>query len=286
MEKRVIQALYGKERGDLEETLMYRDMLKEMKDLKKPEQILAINLKGQHPDNVFTNLPYDKGSLFLKTLEKAYGTDVFDAFVRKYFADFSWQTITTEQFESYLYTNLVDRYPGKLSHSKIKEWIYKPGYPADGFVPTSAILKNIDGQIAQLKSGSITAQQVDTQNWTVDHWNYLLDALPVDMPKTVLDDLDAQFGLSNSTNLIKTFHWLQFSLQAKYQPAIDKRLGKYLLEQGRIKLTKPLYQEMVKTPEGVAMARTLFAQTKDSLHAIVVWEIQNNVFKKAGISLK
>ena len=284
VEKRVIEKLYGQKWSNLEQTIQHRGLLNELKDLAKPSQILAIDLKGQHPDNVFSEIPYAKGSLFLTTLEHAYGRETFDDFVRQYFKDFAWKTITTEEFETYLYRNLVDKYPGKFSHAAIKEWIYQSGYPKAGFVPQSTELAAIDAQIVQLASGKLPAEQLITSDWTVNHWIYFLQELPTSTPKTTLAALDQKFGLSTSSNLIKEFNWLKFALKADYQPAIDARLRTFLKEQGRIKLTKPLYQEMVKTPKGIELAKSIFAETKSGLHAIVVWEIESNVFKKNKIS--
>ena len=79
--------------------------------------------------------------------------------------------------------------------------------------------------------------------------------------------------------------WLNYALRADYRAAIDKRLRAYLFEQGRIALTKPLYQEMIKTPSGIVLARSLLNETRPFLHPIMVWEIETNVFEKAGIPL-
>ncbi|HYO01746.1 MAG TPA: leukotriene A4 hydrolase C-terminal domain-containing protein [Mycobacterium sp.] len=285
VEKRVVEALYGADRADLERALQYQSLQGDLAELSPPEQVLAIDLRGQHPDNVFTDIPYNKGSLFLTTLEKAYGRDVFDGFVRQYFADFAWQTITTEEFETYLNEKLVDRYPGKLTHDEIREWIHSPGYPAKGYVPTASALAGIDAQRVAFESGSLGAAQIDTTGWTVEHWTYLLQKLSTSLPAARLDALDAKFGLSGSTNLVQVSEWLNYALRAGYQPAIDKRLRAYLFEQGRIKLTKPLYQEMIKTPSGVILARGLLNETRPFLHPIMVWEIEKNVFEKARIPL-
>ena len=42
---------------------------------------------------------------------------------------------------------------------------------------------------------------------------------------------------------------------------------------------------MIKTPSGIVLARGLLNETRPFLHPIMVWEIETNVFKKAGIPL-
>lgn len=286
VEKRVIEKIYGADRADLERAVLYQETMDEMKDLEPAAQKLAINLKGHHPDDVFSEIPYGKGSMFLTTLEHAYGREAFDAFTNQYFKDFTWKTITTEEFERYLYAHLIDKFPGKMSHAKIKEWIYQAGYPKDGYVPSAKGFAPVDAALKQFVDGSITAAQINTEGWTINHWQHFIQSLPTHVAASKLDDLDAQFKLTQSSNLILEYYWLRYALQAKYQAPVTQRLASFLSEQGRIKLTKPLYQEMIKTPEGVKLARQMFAQTRDSLHPIVVWEIESNVFGKNKISLK
>ena len=285
VEKRIIEKTYGTERADLERAVLFKETMDEMKDLEPAAQKLAINLKGKHPDDVFTEVPYGKGSLFLTTLEHVYGRPAFDAFTNQYFKDFAWKTITTEAFENYLYTHLIDKYPGKMSHAKVKEWIYQAGYPKDGFVPSTTAFAAVDAARKSFVKGDLSAAQIDTKDWTINHWQHFIQDLPTTLAASKLDDLDKQFKLSQSSNLILEYYWLRYALQAKYQPAITQRLQSFLSEQGRLKLTKPLYQEMIKTPAGIKLARQMYAATHASLHPIVDWEIKSNVFEKNKIRL-
>ena len=45
------------------------------------DQILHIDLTGRDPDEAMTRIPYEKGALFLTTLEQAFGREQFDAFL-------------------------------------------------------------------------------------------------------------------------------------------------------------------------------------------------------------
>lgn len=46
-----------------------------MKDLGEQSQLtkLVVDLKGVHPDDAFSTVPYEKGSLFLRVLEDYVG---------------------------------------------------------------------------------------------------------------------------------------------------------------------------------------------------------------------
>ena len=51
---------------------------------------------GANPDDAFSDVPYDKGYLFLKMLEDKYGREKFDKFLNQYFSSHAFQTMTTE----------------------------------------------------------------------------------------------------------------------------------------------------------------------------------------------
>ncbi len=81
----------------MEATLGYQDLQDELKSQPPADQILHIDLKGRDPDDGATDIPYEKGSLFLRQVEQAFGRERFDAWLKEYFDHFAFQSITTEQ---------------------------------------------------------------------------------------------------------------------------------------------------------------------------------------------
>ena len=69
-----------------------------MARLEDRDEILYVDLTGRDPDDGFTDVPYEKGALFLLHLEQTFGRERFDQFLRSYFDHFAFQSITTEQF--------------------------------------------------------------------------------------------------------------------------------------------------------------------------------------------
>ena len=85
--------------------LIYRQGLdEELENLKDTpdETKLKLNLKGRNPDDLNSVIAYDKGSLFLRTLEETIGREKFDEFLKNYFQKHAFSTMTTEQFITYL----------------------------------------------------------------------------------------------------------------------------------------------------------------------------------------
>jgi hypothetical protein len=82
-------------------------------------------------------------------------------------------------------------------------------------------------------------------------------------------ELDRALGLTASRNNEVAFQWLLMSLRSGYAPA-NGRLQEFLVSIGRRKYIKPLYEELVKTPEGQARARAIYARARPGYHPIAV----------------
>jgi aminopeptidase N len=111
LERRILEAVYGRPRAEMEAALGLRDLKEEIAGLDDRDEILHIDLKGRDPDDGSTDIPYEKGALFLRHLEETFGRARFDQFLKSYFNHFAFQSITTDQFVAYLQQNLLDKDP-------------------------------------------------------------------------------------------------------------------------------------------------------------------------------
>ncbi|HYN37502.1 MAG TPA: leukotriene A4 hydrolase C-terminal domain-containing protein [Actinomycetota bacterium] len=277
VENRVIEALYGKERADMDLVVNHEDALAEIAGLDPEAQILAIDLRGEHPDAVFTDIPYAKGMLFFKFLEDRVGREAFDSFLRQYFEDFAWGTITTDAFETYLKEGLMAANPDAFNEAEITEWIHQPGYPTFGPVPEAAGYALADETLARLASGDLAPADVDTEGWMIQAQLRLIKGLPLDMDPVSLAEIDAALGLSTTGNIRLAYEWLLFAAKAGYTPALDARFERLMTEQGRIAFTKDLYGEVLAIdPE---RAKAVYAKARPGYHPITAWEV-DQVFEK------
>ncbi|KAI8419933.1 hypothetical protein MSG28_008551 [Choristoneura fumiferana] len=99
-------------------------------DLKptNPLTRLVVELKGVHPDDAFSTVPYEKGSLFLRYLEDLLGgPEVFDDFLRSYLNKFARKSLDTDQFKAYLLDYFKDN--DKLKAVDWNAWLYTSGMP-------------------------------------------------------------------------------------------------------------------------------------------------------------
>lgn len=266
---RIMEMIYGEDRYNMEAVLGYQDLQADIESLEPADQILAIDLRGRNPDDVFSNIPYEKGALFLREIEYKIGRDNFDKFLLSYFERFSFKSITTDEFIAYLDETLLQQYADKLDKSRINAWIFEPGIPEGAPVPESDAFVKVDNSREQWLAGSSRANAIETNDWTVHQWLYFLNNMPERLDEKQLAELDAAFSLTKSKNNEIAHSWLMIAVKNEYKPSYE-RLYNYLTSIGRNKLVKPLYRELSKTPDGKAFAKKAFDEAKPGYHPLTV----------------
>jgi leukotriene A-4 hydrolase/aminopeptidase len=293
LERRILEAVYGRPREEMEAALGLRDLNEEIAALDDRDEILHIDLKGRDPDEGSTDIPYEKGALFLRHLEQTFGRARFDQFLKSYFNHFSFQSITTEQFVGFLKQNLLDRYPALAAKVPVDEWIYKPGVPANAPKPTSPAFAQVELQARRWLSHEVPATGIAASKWTTQEWLHFLKFVqesfapppaagaPAGASSTQLSgtekinlmgELDRAFRFTRSGNSEVVFQWLLMSIRNHYEAAYP-RLEEFLLSVGRRKFIKPLYEELAKTPEGKERALTIYRRARSGYHPIAVASI-------------
>lgn len=275
---RIMEQLYGENRYNMEAVLGYQSLQADLKALKDKDEILAIDLRGRNPDDVFSDIPYEKGALMLREIEQKVGRENFDAFLLNYFEHFAFKSITTQSFIDYLDQTLLEQYPEKLSKQRIEQWIFEPGLPKGAPVPQSDAFSNIDKLRSAWLDENIAASEIKTDAWTTHEWLYFLNNLPQELSEEQLNELETQFDLTASQNNEIAHSWLMIAVKNEYKPAYD-RLYEYLVSIGRNKLVKPLYRELSKTSEGKAFATKAFNEAKSGYHPLTIKANQGFVEK-------
>jgi len=263
LESRIMTAVYGDERASMEAVLGLKALRDDLAKLEPRDQVLAIDLRDRDPDLVFSEVPYEKGRLFLKFLEARFGRDRFDSFLRGYFDHFAFKSITTEQFVGYLAENLVDRFPGIVTPAEIDGWVHAPGIPPDAVLPTSNAFQPVDAARAGWLDGKLATKKFGLA-WVPQQWLYFLDNMPA-LDTGQLADLDRAYGFTRTQNAEIARSWLKLAIRNDYRPSFA-RLEEYLTTIGRSKLIAPLYTLLMKTPPGTALARRVYAKARPGYH--------------------
>ncbi len=271
-ESRIMEALYGKDYEDMATVLAEGELRKTVAELGEdnPDTRLYLNLEGRDPDDGMSDIAYEKGRFFLLNIERAVGRERWDAFLKQYFAEHAFQSITTEQFLKYLEENLIEG-DGKLRNTKIRDnkWVYGTGLP-DSFPKVySAELEKANSLANEFLSGK------DIQHpsgWTTQHWVYFLRRLPKQLTTGQMTSLDQRFHFTDSGNSEILCQWLELSIRSNYSPA-DSALEKFLTSVGRRKFLKPLYAALIETPAGKLKAKDIYTKARPGYHSVATGTI-------------
>jgi hypothetical protein len=253
----------------MEALIEKQEVIAEMKELPEKDQILYVDLKGRDPDEGFTQVPYVKGMLFLRRLEEIFGRDRFDAFLRGYFNQFAFRSIVTGDFVDYLNANLLNQDRDLATKINVTEWLTKPGIPADTPQPKSDALQKAEAAAKEWAEGKRAAAALSVSGWTTQQWLHFLRSLPEKIDPKRMAELDSAFRLTQSGNSEILAQWLLMSIRGGYRTAYP-RLDSFLMEVGRRKYIRPLYQELAKTPQGKEHAKAVYAKARAGYHPIAV----------------
>jgi hypothetical protein len=229
----------------MEAVLGRRQLEAEMAGLPETDRVLHIDLTGRDPDEGCTLVPYEKGALMLRTIERAVGRERFDQFLRSYFDHFAFRSITTADFLDYV----KDALPPSVD---LQEWIYRPGVPAGAAEPHSEAFTRVEA-----------GWPADTRGWSTHEWlHFLRSQKDPDMER-----LEREFHLTDAGNSEILHQWLLMAVQRGYAPA-NSRVEQFLCSVGRRKFLKPIYTELMKTSEGQERARRIYAKARPGYHPI------------------
>lgn len=274
VENRIVEALYGKERADMENVIERDELKSEFNDDNKALQALAVKpgvLKN--PDDNLSSTVYAKGAWFLQFLEQRFGRDVFDPFLKGYFDHFAFQSISTPIFVEYAKANLLAKHPGKVSDAEFDAWIYEPGVPATAPQTLSQRFSVVNAaRIAWTGSGTLPAVQI-TGNWSTQEWVHFIEGMPEKLTHEQLAQLDAAYHFTGTSNGEIAQRWYPLAVRSGYAEA-NEAIAAFLQRVGRRKLIMPIYKELVKTPEGLQFAQEVFAKARPGYHPITTGSVE------------
>jgi len=275
---RITEALYGKRQADEETLLAIRALQKKIGSMPANAQRLAPEPRAIDADDALSDVAYDKGSWFLRTLEQRFGRRDFDAYLESYFDHFAWHSITTEQMLAFMKPNLIDKYPGKMRWDEVKDWVYGTGIPADAPIPDSPRFDAIDKERTAFLAGTLPATALDAKGWNTQEWMYFLDRLPDVPPLAKLQQLDAAWHLTGTPNAEIGMRWYVHAIAAGDKAAWPAA-AEHMTRIGRLYLTLPLYAAFTRTPDGLAYAEQVYARAKAGYHPLTQHAVEALIAK-------
>ena len=282
-ENRIMEELYGKETADMLALIEFQELEVELEDFMKNGQEedthLKLSLNGRNPDDGMTDIAYVKGAFFLKTLERDFGRRKFDEFLKGYFKDHQFQTLTTEQFRKYLNEKLIK--PNKIKFN-VDEWLYQAGLPKNCIAITSPRFEKIQLLADQFAAGQDIFKQpkkkkgkkrepaLTRDQYTPQEWQVFIRQLPKKMDPARLALIDQKMDFKNWGNAEVATEWFCLSIRSGYKD-VRPQVKKFLLRTGRRKFISPIYQAYSdKKGDDLAWAMTVYAEARKNYHPVAV----------------
>ncbi len=263
VERRIVEALRGRDYAEMLHVLGRQDLATDLADLEPGDQHLRLNLAGRDPDDGFTNVAYEKGSLMLQALEASVGRPAFDAFLKQYFADYAFKTIDTDRFIAYAKERLLAP-SGKTFD--FAAWIDAPALPVVAAeVPSSILLANVDATVALFDAGEIFPK-ARTLGWSSNEWVYFLRRISRNVDQTRYAQLDDVYHLSESPNIEISGAWFEAAIQNGYGSEILPQAEAFLKRTGRRKFVVPVFKAMQARGLG-QQAGQMYGRLRGSYHS-------------------
>lgn len=261
LERRILEAVYGRERSEMEAVLGRASLERWFEELPERDTWLKLDLDGRAPDDVMNDVPYEKGYLLLRHLEETFGRRRFDRFLRSWFDDHAFEARTTADLEDALERRLFPQAPDLAEALDLDAWIRGPGLPPDAPRAESERLERA-GRLARDVNGSDLPPHPE---WVTHEWLRFLHSLPEVMTPDQLAALDAAYGFTASTNAEIQCAWMTRALHHGYG-AVDDALERFLTTVGRRKFLKPLYEELAQTDRGRERALRIYEAARAGYH--------------------
>ena len=263
---RIIEKLYGEEVATMNLQLEQEEAIDSLKGIPKEKQALVT----RNPDDSskhYTDegLAYPKGAWFLRTLEQRAGRTAFDPFLRSWFDQHAFQSVTTDQFVAFLRTNLLAKNPKIMSDKELEEWLYGPGIPSSAKHAVSSRLTRLNDTTARWLKGELKTAQLDTKGWKAEEWMKFLNDIDNKANAAKLEELDKAFGLAKTGNNEVAFRFYRASVHAGYK-GVRPQMEAFLMSVGRQKFVVPLYTALRAKPDDRAWAERIYKSARERYH--------------------
>ncbi|KAJ6986976.1 leucine aminopeptidase-like [Populus alba x Populus x berolinensis] len=174
-ERRIVEAVKGEDIAALNVGIGWRGLNEEMERFKDNMEFTKLknNQEGVDPDDIYSQVPYEKGFQFLWRIERQIGRPAFDEFLKKYIATFKFKSIDTETFLDFLKANV----PEIEKEIDLQQWTEGTGIPPDAHEPVSNLYTKIVSLANDFKLGRMPRED-EVADWKGQEWELYLENLP------------------------------------------------------------------------------------------------------------
>jgi aminopeptidase N len=267
IEGRIVEALYGTENASMQYVLAWGDIQRALREA--PADAQRLHLVGErNAEENNSAIVYDKGALFLRTIERVMGRQRFDGYLRSYFDRYAFQPMTTQKFLADFREHAVRGDAALEQQLQLDAWAYEPGLPSNAQEPHAAAFDRVDAAVAAFNAGG-APDASQWEGWGTFERQRFLQTLPRELPRARMDALESALHLNATGNSEVLFNWLELVVRNQYDPGVES-LTHFLSSQGRGKFIRPLYRALMAQGDwGRPIARRIYAEARTMYHPIV-----------------
>ena len=274
-ERRIVEEIYGPKVAAQQVALGLDAMNKaiaEVGGIDAPDTRLHIDLKGRHPDDGLTDIAYEKGAAFLRTIETIVGRDRFDEWLKGWFERHQFQPVTTSIFLADIRQNLVKGDQELEEKLMLDQWVNEPGIPSNIAKADPQAFASVDAAVVAFKGGTLP-DAATWKSWTTDERLRFLTRIDKKQPVERLAALDQAFNLSRAGNNELRFAFLTLAVANRFDPAVPA-LEEFLTMQGRRKFVRPLITSLAEDGEwGRPIAVRVYARARAGYHPVTIRDL-------------
>ena len=272
---RIVEAVYGPKVAAQQISLGHDAMRKAVEEnggAAGADTRLRIDLKGRNPDDGLTDIAYEKGAAFLRTIEIAVGRERFDVWLKGWFARHQFQPVTTSLFLADIREHLIKGDAALESKLALDAWVDQPGIPASLAAADPAAFAEVDGAVTAFATGT-APQKAVWDRWTTDERLRFLTRIDRKQPNDKLELLGRGFGLARAGNSELRFAFLDLAVANRLDVAVPA-LEDFLMTQGRRKFVRPLLTGLYEDPRwGRPIAQRIYPKARPMYHPVTVRDI-------------
>ena len=272
---RIVEAVYGAKVASQQISLGHDAMRKAVAEnggVSGADTRLRIDLKGRNPDDGLTDIAYEKGAAFLRTIEIAVGRERFDAWLNGWFARHQFQPVTTSLFLADIREHLIKGDQALEAKLMLDAWVDQPGIPASLAPADPMIFAEVDTAVTGFAAGTLP-NPTAWARWTTDERLRYLTKIDRKQPPERLEALGRAFGLARAGNNELRFAFLDLAVANRLDPAVPA-LEDFLITQGRRKFVRPLLTALAEDAQwGRPIALRVYPKARPLYHPVTTRDI-------------
>lgn len=279
IERRIMSKIHGPAFRGLLLLVGYNDLIKTVDMLTKQGTPGLTRLEPEiddvDPDDAFSRVPYEKGSLFLFYLEQIVGGEqAMTDWLRAYVASFRERSIQTSDVKRHF----LEFFKGVKRVKEIdwEHWLHGEGLPdfnLGDYVDRSLVdeSKSLADNWLNTSTSEAETSHMKAQQWML-FLDHLINAVVAgqSISHSTLENMDSKYKISATSNVEVSFRWCLLGCKL-YWPGCLALTEHFLAKHGRGVYVKPLY--LALKAFDLERARTVFQRNRNFYMTVVTRQI-------------